>query len=689
MGPLTPARTTAISTLLGGLCLAGSAHAVDPYQSAPPYGRPRNAHVTLMPILTTGQLVPLTGGPPGSTYRFVGLPDGLGAVGTGGSLTLLCNHEFGLTLGGPAGPLRSGARVSELAISYATTPTATIVSARNYIAAVYAGEPPALVPSGTARIARLCSASMSGAEQGFDRPILLHGEEASGDGTFDGQGGSAWATFDQSTWQLRRLGHAPWENIIALAGTGERTVILGLKDGSSSGNGLNSQVYMYVGQKVPASIAPLERNGFSNGQLYVLAGESATMNSEASFHLKGTSVGVRWAPVNYAQSDDGLDAQSRAAGSFLFVRVEDGASDPRVPGDFYFVTTGAANTVNPYGRLYRLRLDPANPLSAATLTLLLDGTEGIVSPDNIAVNAHGELMICEDPIYNLSRLSRDGFVWMYHLGGGGLNAIAEIDRGPAIAHALAADPLNSNVASTNIPGGWEWSGVMDAEAWTGRGSWLVDVQAHSLRINPTAQTIEGGQVLLLRVVTDLVDVMLSDVEANVSGAGVELAWRAGPEVQAVHVWRAASVEGPWEQRTPMAWTREASCFTDAPDPGVWYYRLTAHVDGVVVATAGPYRLDVQPVGQSLTLWTHAGSRGETDLHYTIPGSSEGAPMRLAIFDVRGRLVASLRQGTAVAGSHLAIWYGQRLSGAPAAAGVYIARLETNHGVRTSRVVLMH
>jgi len=278
---------------------------------------------------------------------------------------------------------------------------------------------------------------------------------------------------------------------------------------------------------------------------------------------------------------------------------------------------------------------------------------------------------------------------MYHTVGGGLNAIAEIDRAAAIAHALAADPLNSNVASSDIPGGWEWSGVMDAEAWTGRGTWLLDVMADSLRIFPAAQTIEGGQVLLLRVVSDLVDVGLSDVEAIARGAGVEFAWRAGSEVQAVHVWRAASVEGPWEQRTPMTWTREASRFTDAPDPGVWYYRLTAHVDGVVVATAGPYRLEVQPAGQSLTLWTNTGSRGETVLHYTIPGAAEGAPMRLALFDVRGRLVASLRQGAAITGSHLATWDGQRLSGAPAASGVYIARLETSHGVRTSRVMLMH
>src|SRR5262245_48399273 len=409
MGHMTLARTTAIFPMIGGLFLPGAAHAVDPYESAPPYGRPLDPAATLTPIITTGQQVALTGSSSSSTYRFVRNPDGLGAVGAGGAMTLLCNHEFSRGSGGPAGPLASGARVSELTIAYTTTPAAAIASARNYIAAVYAGEPPVLVTPGTARIARFCSAFMAGPAQGFDRPIFLHGEEASGSGTFDGQGGSAWATFDAATWQLRRLGHASWENVIALPGTGERTVILGLEDGSSS-----SQVYMYVGQKVPASTAPLERNGFSNGQLYVLAGENTAMNSEATFKVKGTSVGVRWASVNYAQNDDKLDTQSRAVGSFLFVRVEDGANDPQTPGDFYFVTTGRSGSANPFGRLYRLRLDPGNPLAPATSTLLLDGTEGIISPDNIDLNAHGELMICEDPTYNLSSLGlhRDSALWM-------------------------------------------------------------------------------------------------------------------------------------------------------------------------------------------------------------------------------------------------------------------------------------
>src|SRR5882762_8649111 len=69
-----------------------------------------------------------------------------------------------------------------------------------------------------------------------------------------------------------------------------------------------------------------------------------------------------------------------------------------------------------------------------------------------------------------------------------------IDPQSALSHALAADP--GNVSSTlGTPGSWEFSGIVDAEKLLGRGSWLVDVQAHTLRIAPTLATVEGGQVL--------------------------------------------------------------------------------------------------------------------------------------------------------------------------------------------------
>ena len=66
-----------------------------------------------------------------------------------------------------------------------------------------------------------------------------------------------------------------------------------------------------------------------------------------------------------------------------------------------------------------------------------------------------------------------------------------------VAHALAADPGNFLPAPADVDGNWESSGVIDAESALGRGAWLLDVQAHGLVIQPSFETVEGGQLLML------------------------------------------------------------------------------------------------------------------------------------------------------------------------------------------------
>jgi hypothetical protein len=54
-------------------------------------------------------------------------------------------------------------------------------------------------------------------------------------------------------------------------------------------------------------------------------------------------------------------------------------------------------------------------------------------------------------------------VWAYDAASGQLERVAEMARDAARSHALAADPGNSSVPSSDVPGGWESSGVIDAE----------------------------------------------------------------------------------------------------------------------------------------------------------------------------------------------------------------------------------
>ena len=72
-----------------------------------------------------------------------------------------------------------------------------------------------------------------------------------------------------------------------------------------------------------------------------------------------------------------------------------------------------------------------------------------------------------------------------------------------------------------------------------------------------------------------------------------------------------------------------------------------------------------------------------------PCSSDGADRaRLAVYNVRGRLVAELFDEPVVRGRYVAEWNGLDSHGGHAASGVYFLRLEAGCAVRTSKVLLV-
>ena len=257
---------------------------------------------------------------------------------------------------------------------------------------------------------------------------------------------------------------------------------------------------------------PIHLTGEENGAPNNLYGDGsvATATFDGAVHVLPDIGKADWenvVPVPFTNEktvlildEDGgaLDSQV-----YMYVGTKDpSSSDPLQKNG---LVGGSPGSVNPYGHLYKMQFDPQNPTGTTQLTMLLDGSEGIVSPDNVDVNRHGEIIILEDPNYNLAadlNLTRDTSMWLYDTNTAKLTRVAEMNRSAAVAHALAADPLNTDVASTDIPGGWEFSGVIDMEDLLGRGSWLVNVQAHSLRINPSKSTVEGGQIFYVQVKTD-------------------------------------------------------------------------------------------------------------------------------------------------------------------------------------------
>jgi glycerophosphoryl diester phosphodiesterase len=513
--------------------------------------------VTVTPLLTAGDIVPRTGSAT-QQYRMAGIPDGLGATAViDGTVQLFMNHEMTENrnpsvpvVGGTAYPqTQNGAFVSK----YILDPKDASIRSGDlaYTTIVRGSDTAAIVPGVTpldpadpsgpkyGSFSRFCSGFLGGPDVGLDRYIYFAGEETGAASTLDRKGGQAVAIFDGVAHILPELSHFAKENVIVVPGTGDKTVMLSMEDAGA----LTSQLYMYVGTKDPSSSDPLVKNGLIGGKLYVL---SAPLNDrgqhlgEDKFHKGDGAVTVYWSEVpNPASLDDTqLEAVSQGLNSVNFVRIEDGTYDRQQAGVFYFITTGAGaespTNPNSLGRLTKLTFDPTNPATGpASLTVLLEGDRGdpLVNPDNIDVNAQGQMIILEDPndpehngpgFWNTDRYGgRDSSVFLYDIHTGALVRLAQINR------AAAAASVNDN---PGVQGSWETSGVIDVSAVYGTGAWMLDVQAHTLfndRTGPNAAFnalvgFEGGQLLMLRTDQPLVTVQYPQENVRKDGTLVVL-----------------------------------------------------------------------------------------------------------------------------------------------------------------------
>ena len=460
------------------------------------------------PLLSVGDTVPLATDR-SKQFQMLGIPDGLGRTGVrNGKFTLWMNHELRydvLTEHIIGAPNNRGSLVSEFKISTA----GEILSGRRaYVSSFLENEyigPAAQEDNETPAFGRFCSMTVVGKSHGFDRRIVFTNEETDTpdvQDTFDPLGGSTVAIFGRAAYALPDFGHHAKENTVFMKGTGDRTVALSLEDGPVTPD---SQLYMYVGTKKPKSLSPLTRNGLDNGTLYVFAPVDPATPTENEFGVTQGTLEGTWVEVPNAgaMTDVELEEASDALGAFGFIRIEDGDFSKTHPGDFFFVTTGAPNTGNRLGRVYRLEMDPADPLAGADLDLVIDGAtvvEGgqdtVLSGDNLVVT-EDHLTIQEGgtgatrPV--LAELGRELSIWMFPLGGKG-------------AHTTVKTPLGQRLAEVYPPGrdgivvplgSWESSGIIDGEPIFGSPSWIGTVQAHPPTTAPGINTFQDGQLLVL------------------------------------------------------------------------------------------------------------------------------------------------------------------------------------------------
>jgi hypothetical protein len=304
------------------------------------------------------------------------------------------------------------------------------------------------VDGGSSKLIRLCSATWADGEVGFPTGYFLTGEEQTGTAN-----GSTVVAYDQSGAKtfLPHFGAFSHENQVPVPGFPGKVVVIGLDDTSGA-----SELYMYV--------ANTEQDAISgNGKLYVLKTDLKTP-ARTKLHSGNLQEGV---PID--------------------------ASFVEVPNPADLGTAPASRSANLQTKVDALGAMPFVRIGAAS---------GWASPDNVATT-HKSIMVMEDPAYSGFDGSRAPALWNFRIIGDGRKLgeprkVVEVTQETLIPGLTGKCVEPSNQC-------WESSGIISTERWLGEGTWLFDVQAHTLPFSVTRNgstfnyVNEGGQLLYLRL----------------------------------------------------------------------------------------------------------------------------------------------------------------------------------------------
>lgn len=442
------------------------------------------ANVEITSVLTAGDTI--------NGYKMAGTPDGLGAFDNGdGTFTVLMNHEFGPTAGAVRAHGATGAFVSEWVIDKSSL---QVLSGQDLIHDVWLynstthayEEHNAALGNGVA-FNRFCSADLAD-QSAFYNPLSGFGYDGGRlflDGEESGVEGRAMAHIASgseagNSYELAWLGNMAYENVVANAHTGDKTVVALTDDGQ------NGQVYFYFGDK-QATGSAIEKAGLTGGHLFGIHVDdflATANNAPNSTTPVGADEESHFSLVDLGDvsglSGAQIDANSEALEVSSFLRPEDGAWDTVNPNRFYFVTTNAFNAPS---QLWAADfVDATDPSRGGTIKLLLNGSEGQQMFDNITVDSQGKVTLLED-VGNNTHL---GKVWQYDPASDTLTQIAVHDAGRFTTGG--SDFLTQDE---------EASGVIDVSHILGNAGenvFLVDTQAHF----PVAgEQVEGGQLQVI------------------------------------------------------------------------------------------------------------------------------------------------------------------------------------------------
>jgi hypothetical protein len=216
---------------------------------------------------------------------------------------------------------------------------------------------------------------------------------------------------------------------------------------------------------------------------------------------------------------------------FQFVRIEDLAYDkrPGMENVVYIADTGRGRTPTqsldtPFkstnGRVWKMVLDKNDPTIVTSLTVFAEGDdhpvktlEEIHQPDNVETTATG-LLLTEDPgssnqftaAQQLTDPSRATTARLWYVPFSGTPAVVA-----KVSQSADGGSTDVDGRAAGSWGAWESTGIVDASAAFGPGTFLINIQAHTLWVEQApgddnngdgqpdfTYKREGGQLLLIR-----------------------------------------------------------------------------------------------------------------------------------------------------------------------------------------------
>lgn len=354
----------------------------------------------------------------------------------------------------------------------------------------------------TAFTAMCSGSSITVGEHGFG-PLYLSGGE---------WGGNAKGVYKVNPFRspdnrveverLPALGEWSTENAVVIgkdAYAGKTVVFMG--DDDSNNSYPEAHFAMYVGN----------RGDLETGDLYVLRGknpvETAPGQGGQLFEMgmaEGTEYDVEWVKVSERTLSE-LNQEAIDAKAIGFQRIEDidwqkgSASANR---NVFFNATGRYRADNPdlakrgttFGRVYKLELNPNDPIGDAKLTVVVDGDkdggigDGMHSPDNILVTEN-YVYIQEDPNgYASLNTDINGYakLWQYSIASKTMAEVLECNQ------TVAA---GMDIGDTSRL--WEITGLIDVTDIIGatEPTFIGGAQVHGWRpdTNPNNVTRADGK----------------------------------------------------------------------------------------------------------------------------------------------------------------------------------------------------